>query len=114
MSDCLFCKIVKGEIPAAKVYEDEIALAFKDIQPEAPHHVLIVPKKHIPTLNDLTPEDEKLAGHLLLVASKVAEKLGVAQSGYRLALNTNADAGQIVFHLHLHFLGGRGFGWPPG
>ncbi len=114
MADCLFCSIVEGKIPAAKVYEDEWCVAFRDIKPQAPLHVLIVPRKHIPTLNDLTADDAELVGRLLLAAQEIARQENVAEAGYRTVFNCNAAAGQMVFHIHLHLLGGRNLGWPPG
>lgn len=114
MVDCLFCKMVNGEIKPDVVYENEAILAFRDINPQAPVHVLVVPKKHIATLNDLEPEHDVLVGEMYLTAKKVAEKLGIAESGYRTVMNCNEGAGQSVFHLHLHVLGGRQMGWPPG
>ncbi len=114
MADCLFCKIVEGTIPAKKVHEDEHTLAFHDIAPHAPTHVLVIPRRHVPTLNDVTLEDRELMGSLLLSATKVARELGVADSGYRLVMNCNRDAGQTVFHVHVHVLGGRPLAWPPG
>ena len=114
MADCLFCQIVAGKIPAKKVYEDEDVVAFDDIQPQAPVHVLVVPKKHVSTLNDLAPEDDALAGKLLRVAARVARDRGIADRGWRATVNVGRDAHQLVFHVHLHLMGGRGFGWPPG
>lgn len=114
MTDCLFCKIVAGEIKADKIYEDAEVYAFRDIHPQAPLHVLVVPKRHIATINDLTAQDDALVGKLFLAAQRVAKAQGVAQSGYRTVMNCNADAGQSVWHLHLHVLGGRRMGWPPG
>ena len=114
MSDCLFCKIAAGEIPAEKVYEDDDVIAFNDINPQAPTHVLIIPKSHIATTNDISPEDEQVVGKLLSVAAKIAKERGIDSSGYRTVMNCNADAGQMVFHLHLHMLGGRKMSWPPG
>jgi histidine triad (HIT) family protein len=113
MSDCLFCKIVAGKIPAKLVTEDDRALAFRDINPQAPTHVLVVPKKHIPSLNELTDEDAALVGHLHVIARQVAAAEGL-EAGYRTVFNTGAHAGQTVWHLHLHLLGGRAFAWPPG
>jgi len=107
MSDCIFCKIIAGQAPAKIIYRDERAIAFYDRSPRAPVHALIVPVEHIDSLNDLTPEHESLAGHLLLVAHHIAEQENI-QSGYRLIVNTGRGAGQIVFHLHLHLLGGGG------
>lgn len=110
----IFGKIIRGEIPASKVYEDDRVLAFDDVMPQAPVHVLVVPKKDLVNLNDATEEHEALLGHILVVARKVAELKGIAESGYRVVMNTNAEAGQSVFHMHLHVLGGRPMMWPPG
>lgn len=114
MSDCLFCKIRDGQISADLVYQDDRAIAFRDINPQAPVHVLIVPRDHIPTLNDLTPAHNDLVGHLFQVAAQIAREQGVADSGYRCLFNCNKLAGQTVWHVHLHVLGGRHLGWPPG
>lgn len=114
MADCLFCRIVEGKIPAQKVYEDATCLGFLDINPQAPTHALFVPKRHVATLNDLTQEDRELVGHLHVAAAKVARERGFADQGYRVVMNCNAAAGQTVFHIHLHLLGGRAFTWPPG
>jgi histidine triad (HIT) family protein len=114
MSDCLFCKIASKEIPAKLVYEDADVVAFEDIEPQAPVHLLVIPRKHVPTLNDLSAEDDALAGKLLRVAAGLAKERGIAERGWRAALNVNRDAHQLVFHVHLHVLGGRVFGWPPG
>lgn len=114
MSDCLFCKISAKKIPAKLVYEDNEVVAFDDINPQAPVHVLIVPKKHISTSLDITEEDNALIGRLFRAAGKIAEERGVAQRGFRLLMNTNAEAGQSVYHIHLHLLGGRQMNWPPG
>ena len=114
MMDCLFCKIARGEIPANIIYRDEDVIAFDDITPKAPHHKLIIPLKHMATLNDLEPEDTQLAGHLVQTAAHLARELGIADDGYRLIMNCNAGAGQTVFHVHLHLLGGRPMHWPPG
>ena len=113
MTDCLFCKMVAGVIKPDTVYEDQDILAFKDIHPRAPLHVLVVPKIHIPTLNDLKPEQAELVGKLFLAAQAIAQQQGYAEMGYRTVLNCNADAGQSIFHIHLHVLGGRAMGWPP-
>ncbi len=113
MEECIFCKIVKGEIPAKRIYEDEDYLAFHDINPQAPVHVLIIPKKHIESLNAAGEEHRALLGGLLLVAKKVAAEMNL-KKGYRLVINTGPDGGQEVFHLHLHLLGGRALAWPPG
>ncbi|MCM2281048.1 MAG: histidine triad nucleotide-binding protein [Bdellovibrionaceae bacterium] len=110
----IFTKIINKEIPATIVYEDEHCLAFRDIHPQAPVHVLLIPKKAIPTLNDVSPADQLLLGHMLLVAPRIASQEGIAADGYRLVFNTNRDAGQTVAHIHLHILGGRALGWPPG
>ncbi|MCJ7703570.1 MAG: histidine triad nucleotide-binding protein [Anaerolineales bacterium] len=107
MSDCIFCKIIAGEIPSTKVYQDQTVTAFRDINPVAPTHILIIPNKHIPSVNDLAPGDEAAAGYLFTVAQKIAAQEGLSDSGYRLVINTGPDGGQVVFHLHLHLLGGR-------
>lgn len=109
----LFTKIINKEIPAQIVYEDELCLAFRDVNPQAPTHVLLIPKKEIPRLVDATPEDQALLGHMMIAAGKIARDLGVGDA-FRLAVNNGADAGQSVFHLHLHILAGRPFKWPPG
>ena len=114
MTDCLFCKMVSGEIKPDVVFETDNVLAFRDINPQAPTHVLIIPKKHISTLNELQPEDNSLVGEIFQVAKKVAEMEGIAESGYRTVFNCNKAAGQEVFHIHLHLLGGRNMRWPPG
>ncbi len=114
MSDCLFCKLRDGQIPSQKVHEDDRAIAFRDIRPMAPTHLVIIPRKHIATLNDLGADDAALVGHLHLVARDLAAQLGFAERGYRTLFNTNADGGQTVFHIHLHVLAGRAMGWPPG
>lgn len=114
MSDCLFCKIVAGQIPAKVAYRDDDVVAFHDITPQAPLHVLIVPAKHIPTLNALEAGDEALVGAMLRRAAAIAAEHGYAERGYRTVFNCNRDAGQTVFHLHLHLLAGRGLTWPPG
>jgi len=114
MSKTLFQKIADKEIPAKIVYEDDLVIAFHDINPKAPTHVLIVPRKPIPRIAEAKPEDHKVLGHLLLKAAEVAEKLGLKQNGYRLVFNNGPDAGEAVPHLHLHILGGRAMNWPPG
>jgi histidine triad (HIT) family protein len=114
MPDCLFCQIVEGKIPSKKVYEDDDVLAFDDIQPQAPVHVLVIPKKHVATLNELVAEDDAVAGKLLRVAAQLAKQRGIADRGWRATVNVNRDAHQLVFHVHLHLMGGRAFGWPPG
>jgi histidine triad (HIT) family protein len=112
--DCIFCRIIRQEMPAKIVHQDEQVIAFDDINPQAPTHVLVVPRKHIAGLNDLAEEDLPLVGHIHRVAAEVARGRGVAESGYRTLFNTGRGAGQSVFHLHLHLLGGRGMRWPPG
>ena len=112
--DCIFCKIVAGEIPAKKVYEDERAVAFRDINPQAPTHALVIPRAHVASLNEAGESDEALLGHLLRVAARVAREEGHDESGYRAVINTGAGAGQSVFHIHVHVLGGRRLTWPPG
>ena len=114
MSKTLFEKIIAREIPAAIVYEDDLVVAFHDIKPQAPTHVLIVPRKPIPRLAEAKPEDQQVLGHLLLKAAEVANKLGLTQSGFRLVFNNGPDAGEAVPHLHCHILGGRHMAWPPG
>ncbi len=114
MTDCLFCKMVSGEIQPDTVYEDDDVLAFRDINPQAPTHVLIIPKKHIATINDLQAEDAGLVGKLYLAAAKIAEQEGFAEQGYRTVMNCNEAGGQTVFHIHLHLMGGRRFTWPAG
>ena len=111
---CLFCRIASGEIPASKVYEDDQVLAFNDINPQAPLHVLVIPKRHISTTNDLLAPDDGLVGTLVRRAAAIAQEKGYADRGYRVVMNCNAEAGQTVFHIHLHLLAGRGLGWPPG
>ncbi|MBA3582300.1 MAG: histidine triad nucleotide-binding protein [Gammaproteobacteria bacterium] len=112
--DTIFDKIIRREIPADIVYEDVDVLAFKDVAPKAPIHILIIPKKRIPTINDIKVEDATLLGKLFLTAQKIAAEQGISESGYRVVMNCNADAGQTVFHIHLHLLGGRQLAWPPG
>ena len=114
MPDCLFCKILDGDIPADIVFESETAIAFRDINPRAPTHVLIIPRKHIATLNDIAVEDEAIVGSLYSAAREIAAEEGIADEGYRAVMNCNAAAGQTVFHIHLHLLGGRLLSWPPG
>jgi histidine triad (HIT) family protein len=113
MNDCLFCKIIAGQVPSKKVYEDEKTFAFEDINPQAPTHVLIIPKKHIVGLKEAEDADAELIGYCHLVAAKVARQRGI-ENGYRTVYNVGRDAGQSVFHLHLHLLGGRKLAWPPG
>ncbi|WP_163832408.1 histidine triad nucleotide-binding protein [Spartinivicinus ruber] len=112
--DCLFCKIAAGEIPSNKVYEDEQIYAFHDINPGAPTHFLIIPKQHIATLNEASTEHQTLLGHMQLMASKLCKEMGLAEEGYRTVINCNKQAGQTIFHIHLHVLGGRALRWPPG
>lgn len=114
MSECLFCKIAKGEIPCDTVYENDQVIAFRDLNPQAPTHVLVIPRKHIATVNDLAVEDKDVVGEMLLAAKAVAAHDGIAEDGYRLIMNCNKGAGQTVFHIHLHVLGGRAMNWPPG
>ena len=115
MTDCIFCKIAHGEIPSTKVYEDDTVLAFRDLEPQAPEHVLVIPKKHIGSVLALTDADKELAGHILTeVVPAVARSCGVDAGGFRLVTNTGADGGQTVGHLHFHLLGGRSLMWPPG
>ena len=111
---CLFCKIISGEIPGTIVHQDETFVAFKDINPQAPLHVLIIPRRHISTLNDLTASDDALVGSMQRAAAAIAKEHGYAERGYRTVLNCNREAGQTVFHIHLHMLAGRGLSWPPG
>lgn len=112
--DCIFCKIASGQIKPELLYEEEQIIAFWDLNPQAPTHVLIIPRIHIATLNDLTLEQAPLIGQMILTAQHLAQKTGIAQRGYRTVFNCNAEAGQSVFHIHLHLLGGRILGWPPG
>jgi histidine triad (HIT) family protein len=112
--NCLFCRIVTGETPADVVYKDERCLAFRDTNPQSPVHVLVVPRDHLDSLDDATQKDEALLGHLLRVAARVANEQGLSESGYRTVINTGAGAGQSIFHLHVHVLGGRQLNWPPG
>ena len=114
MAECLFCKIVSREIPASIVYEDDRVLAFNDVNPQAPTHVLVVPKRHIATLNDLSANDDQIVGEVVRRAAAIAEERGISAAGFRTVFNTNRDAGQTVFHIHLHLLGGRAMSWPPG
>ena len=114
MSDCLFCKIAAGEIPSQKVYEDDRILAFRDINPEAPVHILLIPKEHIGSVNELTAENSGVVAYIFQKAAELASELGIAESGYRIVTNCGEDGGQSVGHLHFHLLGGRGLAWPPG
>ena len=112
--DCLFCKIIAGDIPAEVVHETETTFAFRDISPQAPTHVLIIPREHISTINDIEPEHQQLVGSLYSAAREIAIAEGIADEGYRCVMNCNKGAGQTVFHIHMHLLGGRALGWPPG
>lgn len=114
MTDCIFCKMASGEIQPDVVLENEEIVAFRDLNPQAPTHILIIPKRHISTANDLQAEDAELIGKLILAAKTIAAQEGLSERGYRTVLNCNAEAGQSVFHIHLHLLGGRPMGWPPG
>lgn len=111
--DCLFCKIVNEEIPAQRVYEDEHVIAFKDINPQAPFHCLIIPRRHIATLNDIEADDRQLVGHMVQAAATIAQQQGFAETGYRTVFNCNSHGGQTVYHIHLHMLAGKPLGWPP-
>lgn len=112
--DCLFCRISAGEIPADLLHQDERAIAFRDINPQAPVHLLVIPREHMDSLDDASQKDEATLGHLLRVAARLANEEGLSESGYRTVINTGAGVGQSVFHLHVHVLGGRGMNWPPG
>jgi len=114
MNDCIFCRIASGEIPAKIVYEDDHVVAFRDLSPQAPVHVLVIPRRHIATVNALAASDAELVGRMVLAAKQVAADEGIAEDGYRTVMNCNADGGQTVFHIHLHLLGGRRMEWPPG
>jgi len=114
MTDCVFCKIISGEIKTELVYKDEFVACFKDIKPSAPVHLLVVPVKHIPTPADLTDQDREIIGRMFQVVAKIAEQMKIGKSGYRMVTNIGPDAGQEVPHIHIHILGGRGLGWPPG
>ena len=111
---CLFCKIIQKKIPAKIVFENDEIMAFEDIRPQAPIHIMVIPKRHIEKVCELAKDDAEAVGNLVLAAKEIAKKKGVEHSGYRLVMNCNKDAGQEIFHLHLHLLGGRIFGWPPG
>ncbi|HEV7861025.1 MAG TPA: histidine triad nucleotide-binding protein [Pyrinomonadaceae bacterium] len=111
---CLFCQIVAGEIPAEIVHQDEHGIAFRDIKAQAPTHILVIPREHLESLDEASRQDEAMLGHLLRIAARIANEQGLTESGYRTVINTGAGAGQSVFHLHLHVLGGRTLGWPPG
>ena len=112
--DCLFCKIIAGDIPAEIIYESETAVAFRDINPQAPTHVLVIPRKHISTINDIGEEDQSIVGSLYTAAKEIAAEEGISEDGYRAVMNCMEGAGQSVFHIHLHVLGGRSLAWPPG
>lgn len=114
MSDCIFCKIVKKQIAASIVYEDDQILAFHDTNPQAPTHILIIPREHIATTNNLTTAHHELIGKMVLIAQQIARQKGISEQGYRLVINCNRAGGQAVYHIHLHLLGGRRMGWPPG
>ncbi len=114
MDDCIFCKIAAGEIPAERVYEDDKVVAFRDLNPQAPTHVLVIPRQHIATINDVAAEDEATIGRLFSAARQIADREGFAEQGYRTVINCNEAGGQTVFHVHLHLLGGRMMHWPPG
>ena len=112
--DCVFCKIVQGEIPSDKLYEDDEIVAFSDVNPQAPVHGLVIPKRHIANISEITPEDEGLIGRMFIVGNRMARDKEVAEKGYRLVMNSGPDGGQAVDHIHLHVLGGRKMQWPPG
>lgn len=112
--DCLFCKIVAGEIPSTKVYEDELVYGFLDIEPQSPKHIILIPKEHIASANELTEKNAGVVGHIFAVAAKIAKEQGFAENGYRIVNNCGKDGGQTVGHLHFHVLAGRNLGWPPG
>ncbi len=114
MEDCIFCKIINKEIPASMVFEDEKMIAFNDINPQAPIHILLIPREHFASLNDITEEKKNILSHLLLKARQIAQEKEIAEKGYRIVLNTEKDSGQEVFHIHFHLLGGRRMHWPPG
>lgn len=114
MTDCIFCKIASGDIPAEKIFENDHVIGFRDLNPQAPTHVLVIPKKHISTINDLQDDDKSLIGEMFLAARQIAADEGLSERGYRTLINCNEEAGQTVFHIHLHLLGGRAMGWPPG
>jgi histidine triad (HIT) family protein len=114
VSSCLFCRIIARDIPAKMAYEDDLTIAIEDINPQAPLHLLIIPKRHIATLNDLTQADDALVGEMTRRAAAIAKERGFGERGFRTVFNTNGEAGQTVFHIHLHLLAGRSLGWPPG
>jgi histidine triad (HIT) family protein len=113
-ADCIFCKIANGEIPSTRVYEDDVCVAFEDLHPQAPTHILVIPREHVASMDGADETHKTLLGHLLLAAAKIARSRGFAEDGYRTVINTNGDGGQTVFHLHVHLLGGRQFVFPPG
>ncbi|NIO47988.1 MAG: HIT domain-containing protein [Candidatus Aminicenantes bacterium] len=114
MENCIFCKIINKEIPASIVFEDDKMIAFNDINPQAPIHILLIPREHFASLNEISEEKKNILSHLLLAARQIAQEKGIAEKGYRIVLNTERDSGQEVFHIHLHLLGGRRMHWPPG
>ena len=114
MSECIFCKIGAGEIPSEKVYEDELVVAFRDINPQSPTHIVVIPRKHIPSLSDIIAGDDMVVGRLVRVSAQIAREEGISDGGYRVVANCGAAAGQTVDHVHFHLLGGREMGWPPG
>jgi len=114
VAECIFCRIAAGEVQAAVVYNDDIVVAFRDLSPQAPSHLLIIPRKHVASLRDISPGDERLVGHIVRIAAQVAEGEGIAERGFRLVANSGREAGQSVDHLHFHLLGGRPMRWPPG
>ncbi len=114
MADCIFCKIASKEIPAELLYDDEKIVAFKDVNPQAPEHIIIIPKTHIEKVSDITEDNKHIVGELILAATKIARQLNIEKTGYRLVINCNEHGGQAVFHIHLHLLGGRQLNWPPG
>ena len=114
LDDCIFCKIAAGEIPSTRVYEDDTCIAFNDLSPQAPTHILIIPRDHVDSLDKAKPDDQATLGHVLLSAANIARQQGFAENGYRVVINTNSDGGQTVFHLHVHLLAGRPFVFPPG
>lgn len=114
MTDCLFCKIAQQQIPATIIHQDDQVVAFRDIGPQAPTHALVIPRRHIATLNDIGPADEGLLGHMIVTAQQIAAQDGIDDSGFRLVMNCNRDGGQTVYHIHMHVMGGRQMTWPPG
>ena len=114
MSDCIFCKIAAGEIPADKVFEDDLVVGFRDLQPQAPTHIVIIPRKHVETMNDFTEGDSELLSRIMLVCQRIAADEGLSDDGYRVVMNCNKNGGQSVYHVHAHVLGGRRMSWPPG